>query len=950
MRSHLPFRNPWRWVAIPSQPIRRCSGRLGLGLPLASALLLAAGSRGAETAWLLPNPGSFLDPSAWSSGTPDAATQAIFGVGSSAEPFDVSFPGDAIAFGLRVTNQSPRFLLAGHTLNLLAGPQSLVIGGPPPTPSVRFEGGTVHANETWIGSPEGAGMAILDGTELAGDILVIGAGQAPDQGAIHGGSLTLTGPCTIGPTGGIGILEVDGGSVCASPSVRLGIDPATSQQGRLTVRGPGTVWTSDTVKNGSGTLEAVDGGAIQTSHTSVVGSTFPHVFRSRGAGSTVALGLAAPQGRYDLSAEDGGVIGVAGLTLNPSSTLHVSIGPHGAGLVNNYGNLARAGTLSITFEPGYLPAPGSVIPIVQSAVWSGQFAVVETPALGGEPCSVLLAGSALVLIVPSASVSLDIQPASISVPVGFSMPVAVSAIIEPDGIPAPLYSGVGWASSDPKVAIVDASNRVHALTAGEATATAVFGQASATLAVNAVPLVDPWIRRASESADGVAANADAAAYGDPPAISGDGRFVAFASLASNLVPGDGNGRSDVFVKDTQTGAIEMVSVASDGTPSNGDSTRPVISADGRIVVFHSRSTNLAPGALSLGSQIAHDRLTGETRLVSATTDGTSFGASWDRGAIDATGRFVAFVGVPEPQPSGGIPTAVRKDLATGELAFVARTVDGLPAFVTTGSVAISDDGQRVAFGSGAHILPDSPSSPIQGYLRDLSAETTTPFTRRTDGTWANGALQACALDGHARHIVMLTTATNLAPGTVDAHRDLIVFDRLTGSFTQGNTTSTGEEASDEVILPSLSSSGRYLVFASMASNLVPEPGSVPRMQVYRKDLRTGMIELVSLGPVGSGDLDSDRGTSTSAEGDRIAFGSEATNLVAFDTNGKVDTVWTTMPTPAPEDLDDDGEVGGGDLAILLAAWGSSDYWADLDQDGVVGASDLATLLGAWGQR
>src|SRR5262249_18468776 len=102
------------------------------------------------------------------------------------------------------------------------------------------------------------------------------------------------------------------------------------------------------------------------------------------------------------------------------------------------------------------------------------------------------------------------------------------------------------------------------------------------------------IERVSVASDGTGANEWSGDFG--LCVSADGRYVAFASLASNLVPGDTNGYWDVFVRDRQTGTTERVSVASDGTGADSDSYGGLaISADGRFVAFSSRATNLVPG-------------------------------------------------------------------------------------------------------------------------------------------------------------------------------------------------------------------------------------------------------------------------------------------------------------------------------------------------------------------
>jgi archaellum component FlaF (FlaF/FlaG flagellin family) len=128
-----------------------------------------------------------------------------------------------------------------------------------------------------------------------------------------------------------------------------------------------------------------------------------------------------------------------------------------------------------------------------------------------------------------------------------------------------------------------------------------------------------------------------------PSISADGRYVAFQSRASNLVPGDTNGHYNIFVHDRQTGETSRVSVASDGTQGNGSSTRPSISADGRYVAFESWSTNLVPADTNdYRHIIIHDRQTGHTTRVSVASDGIQGNGHSDQSSISADGRYVTF--------------------------------------------------------------------------------------------------------------------------------------------------------------------------------------------------------------------------------------------------------------------------------------------------------------------
>lgn len=131
-----------------------------------------------------------------------------------------------------------------------------------------------------------------------------------------------------------------------------------------------------------------------------------------------------------------------------------------------------------------------------------------------------------------------------------------------------------------------------------------------------------------------------------PAISADGRHVAFDSLASNLVPDDANGALDIFVHDLDTGITERVSVASDGIEGNADSPFPAISADGRHVAFASLASNLAPGDTNGTLDIfLHDRVLGSTERVSVASDGTEANGLSLFPAIRGDGGGVAFESV-----------------------------------------------------------------------------------------------------------------------------------------------------------------------------------------------------------------------------------------------------------------------------------------------------------------
>jgi Tol biopolymer transport system component len=146
-------------------------------------------------------------------------------------------------------------------------------------------------------------------------------------------------------------------------------------------------------------------------------------------------------------------------------------------------------------------------------------------------------------------------------------------------------------------------------------------------------------RRVSLSTRGAQAKRDS--YG--ASVSADGRYVAFGSFAENLVPGDRNGRRDVFVRDLRTGRTRLVSVRPDGVQGDGESTTPVISDDGRYVAFLSTSTNFGTTNLSGGNDAyVKDLKTGALELVSLNAQGRQFYAGPAELAMSGDGRFVAF--------------------------------------------------------------------------------------------------------------------------------------------------------------------------------------------------------------------------------------------------------------------------------------------------------------------
>lgn len=221
------------------------------------------------------------------------------------------------------------------------------------------------------------------------------------------------------------------------------------------------------------------------------------------------------------------------------------------------------------------------------------------------------------------------------------------------------------------------------------------------------------------------------ASGDP-ALSAHGRYVAFDSSATNLVPHDTNRLSDVFVRDRRTGRTTRVSVDSRGRQGGGDHTMngsnaPVISATGRYVAFHSADSNLVRGDTNrVFDMFVHDRRTGRTTRVSVSTAGAqanqeSLGAA----SISADGRYVAFTSLASNLVAGDrndITDVFVHDLATGETLIASLGRDGNQGddASTTGGVAFSSNDHQLVFSSwAANLVGEDTNSVPDAFVRDF---------------------------------------------------------------------------------------------------------------------------------------------------------------------------------------------------------------------------------------
>jgi Tol biopolymer transport system component len=208
-----------------------------------------------------------------------------------------------------------------------------------------------------------------------------------------------------------------------------------------------------------------------------------------------------------------------------------------------------------------------------------------------------------------------------------------------------------------------------------------------------------------------------------PAISADGRYVAFCSLATNLVGRDTNGATDIFVRDLQAGTTRRVNVSAAGKQTNDPSYDPAISTNGRYVAFGSSATNLVPGDTNDASDVfVRDLQAGTTRRVSVTRGKQANDSSGDP-AISANGRYVAFGSLATNLVAGDTNDASDvfvRDLEAGKTRRVSVSSGGDQGGDHSAAGSLTANGQTVAFASFAdNLVPGDTNSRWDIFVRHL---------------------------------------------------------------------------------------------------------------------------------------------------------------------------------------------------------------------------------------
>ncbi|MDQ1506707.1 MAG: hypothetical protein QOD57_4434, partial [Actinomycetota bacterium] len=423
-------------------------------------------------------------------------------------------------------------------------------------------------------------------------------------------------------------------------------------------------------------------------------------------------------------------------------------------------------------------------------------------------------------------------------------------------------------------------------------------------------------RRLSAPADGTAVGPAVTEF---PAISADGRTVAFVSAAPDLVTDDSNGMADVFVHDRATNQTARVSLGLSGAQPDGPSgtdSPPALSADGQIVAFASSAANLVTGDNNgAGDVFVYDRGRKETTRVSVGQGGieATGGESYSP-TVSADGRYVAFasdatnlVGAGDTNSATDVFLYDRQAKTTTRLSLGpgAAQGDGISY-----NPRISADGAVVAFTSAATNLVGGDTNAAENvFLRDVKADTTSRISTAS----GSGALAAPpSLSAEGRFVAYANAAGTLVPGDTNGVTDVFVHDRKTGSTERVSVGSDGAEGNRASDAPSISGDGRFVAFSSDATNLVP--GDTNRKtDVFVRDRRLGTTTRVSLGDIPfnwdetlgrnrpASALQADRPStlpSISGNGRFVAFQSAAANLAEVSDSNSAPDIFVHDRTPA----------------------------------------------------
>ena len=377
-----------------------------------------------------------------------------------------------------------------------------------------------------------------------------------------------------------------------------------------------------------------------------------------------------------------------------------------------------------------------------------------------------------------------------------------------------------------------------------------------------------------------------------PSVSADGTKAVFASIASNLVAGDTNESSDIFLKDLNTGVVTIVSrVGLDGELSNGPSSWPRISADGTKVVFMSDATNLDPGSLpDVTNVFIKDLNTGEIYCISkAMGEATKANNNSIKAHFSIDGNNIVFESYANNlvlSDDNGKRDIFVKDLIKNRTTLVSTSSSGVQGNGDSENGRLSNDNKKVVFQSSAdNLVPDDTNDLTDIFVKNLDTGAIVRVSVNKDGEEANDICNNGQFSPTSSNKVLFQSyADNLVPDDTNSSMDLFIKDLSTGVVTRVSTAVDGTESSADSYNASFSADGKKVVFESYADNLIPNDTNSSN-DIFIKNIASGVVTRVSVAADGTEADSSSYNPSLSADGKKVIFESMASNLVPGYSSG-----------------------------------------------------------------
>lgn len=468
----------------------------------------------------------------------------------------------------------------------------------------------------------------------------------------------------------------------------------------------------------------------------------------------------------------------------------------------------------------------------------------------------------------------------------------------------------------------------------------------------------------SVTADGQQGNHNSIRSSSP---SSGGVYVAFETVADDLLPGDDNDEKDVVLKNMVTGELLLVSVTFDGGFPDKWSSSAKIGCDGTLVGFKTASTDIIENDTNDRPDVfVRDIIAGATTVASVSSTGEQGNGTSDAQNFSGDGRYVAFASWASnlvPDDNNNKRDAFVHDLWTGETTLVSVSTEGAQGNSNSFNPALSFDGRYVVFESGATTLvADDNNNTVDIFVHDRETGQTVLVSASAAGVQGNGWSSRPDISADGSVVSFESQATNLIPDDDNFKEDVFVVEwqKTPRVVERVSVSSGGEGGNFNSDHGRISGDGMRVVFNSFSTNLVPE-GASGGGDVYVHDRLTGTTQKVSTTFYGEQQDMWSAGARISCDGLFVSFGSLSTNLVPGDSNDHDDIFMRALEVPlwVHGDLNCDGEVDPFDLALLLGNWGpcprpctpgdpEGTCPADFDGNCDVDAADLAFLLGNWG--